>query len=78
MPATDLQRTFFAKLKSVIPHEQLAVNVSNVLQVSPGEAYKKISGKSLINIEQILLIFNRFKVNFEYIPVQSVEKILFS
>ncbi|MEO6456292.1 MAG: hypothetical protein ABIN97_19605 [Ginsengibacter sp.] len=78
MPALELQQQFFERLKSITPHEQLVANVSEVLDVSVSEAYKKISGRSLINIEQIQLLCNKFKVSFEYNPAQSGSKVLFS
>ena len=72
------QKSFFEKLKAVIPNEQLANNVAEVLDISVGEAYKKISGKSLINIEQILSLCNKFKVSFDYNPLHGDNKALFS
>lgn len=78
MPALSVQQQFFERLKSVTPHEQLAINVSETLEVSVSEAYKKISGKSLLNIEQIEKLCNKFKVSFEFNPFQSTNKVLFS
>lgn len=78
MPVLQLQQQFFERLKAVIPHEQLSNNVAKVLQLSISEAYKKISGKSLLNIEQIQLLCDRFKITFEYNPVQNGDKVLFS
>ncbi|HEY8689012.1 MAG TPA: helix-turn-helix domain-containing protein [Chitinophagaceae bacterium] len=78
MPPLNIQQQFFEKLKSITPHEQLAVNVSEVLEISTSEAYKKISGKSLLNIRQIEQLCNKFKVSFEYNPMQSSNKVLFS
>lgn len=72
------QKTFFEKLKAVIPNEQLANNVADVLDISVGEAYKKISGKSLINFEQLLLLCNKFNVSFNYNPLNGDNKALFS
>lgn len=78
MPPLNIQQQFFERLKSITPHEQLANNVADVLKVSISEAYKKISGKSLINIEQIQLLCNKFKISFEYNPVRADSKVLFS
>ena len=60
--AQETQRNFFEKLKGVYPEQQLSNNVATVLEISVGEAYKKISGKSFISIEQIVLLSDYFKV----------------
>ena len=76
--STNLQKQFFERLKAVSGEEQLSNNVAKVLQLSTSEAYKKISGKSLLNIEQIQLLCDKFRISFEYSPVQANDKVLFS
>jgi hypothetical protein len=78
MQPADVQQNFFERLKAISPNEQLAINVAKVLNISSSEAYKKIGGKSLLNIEQIQLLCDKFQIGFEYDPALSRNKALFS
>jgi hypothetical protein len=78
MQPEDVQHNFFERIRATIPNEQLSVNVALVLNISSSEAYKKIAGKSLLNLGQIQLLCDKFRVGFDYNPVISSNRVLFS
>lgn len=66
------QQDFFNSLKLVIPdYQNLACTVAETLNISVNEAYKKIRGTSLLNINQIFNLADAFSAPFIYTPNQS-------
>jgi hypothetical protein len=65
----QIQESFFAAIKSALPtYQNLAQSVAEVLSISINEAYKKIRGKSAINMQQLAILSDAFKVPFIYKP----------
>jgi len=67
----NLQVKYFEQVKLAIPqYQNLAQSVSEVLSITINEAYKKIRGNSLLNIQQIVKLSDHFGVPFIYKPDQ--------
>ena len=65
------QELFFEAIKSVLPgYQNMAQSVADVLEVSTNEAYKKIRGTSILNLQQIIKLSDSFGVPFLYKPDQ--------
>ena len=67
----NLQVKYFEQVKLAIPpYQNLAQSVAEVLSITINEAYKKIRGNSLLNIQQIIKLSDHFGVPFIYKPDQ--------
>ncbi|SER36812.1 helix-turn-helix domain-containing protein [Pedobacter rhizosphaerae] len=65
------QIDFFNSIKSTIPdYQNLAQTVAEVLTISTNEAYKKIRGNSILNLQQIIRLSDHFGIPFLYKPDQ--------
>lgn len=65
------QAQFFASIKSSLPdYQNLALSIAEALQISTNEAYKKIRGTSILNLQQIIALSENFRVPFSYKPDQ--------
>lgn len=65
------QELFFEAIKSALPeYQNMAQSIAEVLEVSTNEAYKKIRGKSVINLQQIIKLSDSFGIPFIYKPDQ--------
>ncbi len=60
-----VQQEFLQQLASKLSNGQkLAETVGSVIGISKGEAYKKITGKSLLTLPQVQMLCNHFNINF--------------
>lgn len=67
----NLQIKYFEQVKLAIPaYQNLAQSISEVLSITINEAYKKIRGNSLLNIQQIVKLSDYFGIPFIYKPDQ--------
>lgn len=65
------QANFFERIKQTLPsYQNLAQSVADILGISINEAYKKIRGTSLLNINQITKLSDGFSIPFQYQPSQ--------
>lgn len=65
------QITFFESIKSSLPsYQNLALSIAEALAISTNEAYKKIRGTSILNMQQIVKLSDSFGVPFLYKPNQ--------
>lgn len=69
----EYQVSFFNSVRSSLPdYQNLAQSVAGVLQISINEAYKKIRGTSILNLEQIVKLSDSFDIPFIYSPKKSL------
>jgi len=67
------QELFFEAIRSALPeYQNMAQSVAEVLELSTNEAYKKIRGNSILNLQQIIKLSDYFDVPFLYSPKQSL------
>ncbi len=65
------QELFFEAIKAALPeYQNMAQSIAEVLKVSTNEAYKKIRGSSILNLQQIIKLSDSFRVPFIYKPDQ--------
>ncbi len=65
----DIQAEFFNTIKSLLPeYQNLAQTISEVLDISLNESYKKIKGLSQLNLAQIEALCCFFNISFTYSP----------
>ncbi|QNN42757.1 helix-turn-helix domain-containing protein [Pedobacter roseus] len=65
------QELFFEAIKAALPeYQNMAQSIAEVLEVSTNEAYKKIRGSSILNLQQIIKLSDSFRVPFIYKPDQ--------
>lgn len=67
------QSLFFESIRQSLPdYQNLALSVADALGTSTNEAYKKIRGSSVLNLEQIIKLSDHFEVPFSYTSKASL------
>lgn len=76
--AKTIQHAFFQKVKSSLPPNiSLVDELADLLGTSNDSAYRRLRGETLLGIDEIAAICNRFKVAFETTTEASDENIIF-
>lgn len=64
---------FFDNIRLSLPdYQNLAASVAEALEISTNEAYKKIRGISILNLQQIIKLSDKFDTPFLYNPKDSL------
>jgi hypothetical protein len=78
--AQELQRQLFTAIKLKLPKgENLARHIADALNLSPDAAYKKIRGERLLDLQDLQLLFNIYKLSYEDMAIDTAtQKVWFS
>jgi hypothetical protein len=64
--AQELQRQLFNAIKLKLPKgENLARHIADALNLSADAAYKKIRGERLLDLQDLQLLFQTYKLSYE-------------
>lgn len=62
----DVQNEFFAVIKSALPKRyKLADIISEILEISPDSAYRRIRGEKELSLKELYVLCNHFKVSMD-------------
>jgi hypothetical protein len=78
--AQELQRQLFNAIKQKLPKgENLARHIADALNLSPDAAYKKIRGERLLDLQDLQLLFQTYKLSYEDMALDTAtQKVWFS
>ena len=65
----SVQLKFFENLKqSVANNISLAVEIAEILEVSPDGAYRRIRGESMLSIDEMMKLCNHYNISPDFLP----------
>ncbi len=79
MLATELQVSFFRKIREQIPpHVSLADDVAELLHVSTDSAYRRIRGEKMLTFDEIKLLSTHYEISLDQFLRLTTQSFMFS